>query len=211
MRELMMTKYYQFLEHWHQFGFFSALKISLYKQEEMVPAERDLHSLPALKKSSLANLDILDLGEQEYHFMDLKYTLRSRRERARYYFKRGYRTFVMVEGKRVVGDLWYVTPKISLLPFVHPHVKWFGLNLGDNEAYLFDMQVDVGQRGSGLSTAFHGRVLEILRDQGFHKAYGCYVTKNIPALWMHRMIGYKELPHCIVRRYLFFETAMEKS
>ena len=211
MRSLLRTKYFQFLEHWRQTGFWSACKTTLYKSEELVPTQRDLDSLPSVTLPKGENLQILDLGEADYYSQNLSYPLRSRRERAENYFRRGYRTFVLVQDGRVLCDLWYVTRATGRIPFLHPHVKWFGLNLADDEVYLFDMQMEVGQRGAGLSTAFHGRVLQMLRDRGFRKAYGCYVAKYIPALWMHRLIGYQELPHCQVRRFFLFANGKVKN
>jgi len=203
MLSLLRTKYFQFMEHGRQEGFLSACKITLYKYEEMVPTVKDLATLRPL-------LPILDLGPENFYSQALDYPLRSRRERTENYFRRGYRVFVMVQDGRVVGDLWYVTRQTAKTQSIHPHVVWFGLDLADDEVYVFDLQVNIDQRGGGLTTHFHGRILEILRERGFRKAYGCFVAANIPALWMHRLIGYRELPRCIVRRFFLYEVARPK-
>ncbi|MBN1140289.1 MAG: hypothetical protein JXB25_00615 [Deltaproteobacteria bacterium] len=211
MLSLLRYKYLQFLEHRRQVGFFAAVWITFYKVEEMVPTVKDLNDLRTIPVPENRAPSILDLGPENFFAYALDYPLRSRKARADYYFSRGYRTFVMAEGQRVVGDMWYVTPKTARSPVIHPHVQWFGLKLAEKDAYLFDLQVDAGQRGGGLTTSFHNRVLEILRDRGFRKAYGCYVANNLPALWMHRLIGYRELPRCIVRRFFQHEIVRPKA
>jgi hypothetical protein len=72
------------------------------------------------------------------------------------------------------------------------------------------MYVEAGERGGGLTTYFHSTVLQMMRDRGVRKSYGCFVAKNIPAMWMHRLIGYSELPRCIVRRFFLYETVRAK-
>ncbi len=116
----------------------------------------------------------------------------------------------MVRGEEVVGDVWYVSRQTARHPRVHPHLDWFGIDLKDDEVYMFDMYVDAGKRGGGLTTYFHGSVLQMMRRKGVRTSYGCYVAKNIPAMWMHRLIGYTELPRCIVRRYFLYETVRAK-
>ncbi len=206
MIPFLRTKYFQFVEHSRQQGFWSACKNTLYKYEEMVPTAMDLDSVKPAPAFDNEDLSILELGPENFFSCQLDYPLKSRFERARVYFPRGYRTFVLVEKERhVIGDMWYVSRESAQSPDVHPHVKWFGLDFGDRDIYGFDLQINADQRGGGLATAFHSRVLEMLRERGFRRAYGCYVAGNLPALWMHRLIGYRELPRCIVRRYFLYD------
>jgi hypothetical protein len=46
-----------------------------------------------------------------------------------------------------------------------------------------------------------------LRKKGFKKAYGYFYLKNIPALWMHRTLRWRELKHVRVTRFFIFRKA----
>lgn len=209
MVSLLQTKFFQFREHWRHDGFISACRTALYKEEEAVPVEKDLNSLPPLKGPE-DGLHLVDITPKTFSSLSLEYSLRSRRKRAESYFRRGYRGLAMVRNGKVVGDVWYVSCTSSRLPEIHPHVKWFGFNLSENEVYMFDMQVVTDQRGGGLATFFMNSCLHYLRSKGYQKAFGYFNAINIPALWVHRLIGFREFPHFIIRRIFFFETGRPK-
>jgi hypothetical protein len=207
----MRMKYLQFLEHGLEKGFWSALKITFYKFEEAVPVEKDLTSLRPVKALAGTQPELLDLGPENFQALNLYYPQASRRERANRYFDFGYRSFAMVRDKKVIGDLWYVTRETSRTERIHPHLQWFEIDLGPKDIYMFDMHIDPKERGSALSTWFLGSVLHALGDLGRAKAYGYFDAHNVPALWVHRLIGYRELSHHIVRRFFLYEMVREKT
>lgn len=210
MKTLLRIKYFQFIEHYRQEGFFSACRFSLYKCEEAVPVVRNLATLRPAKKPDGVLPVLLDLGPENFYLLDLHYPLRSRREKVERCFRLGYRSFAMVRNGVVIGDLWYVTRATSRSSQLHPHLQWFGIDLGEQEVYMFDMHVDTKERGNSLTTWFLTSVLFQLRDNGFDKSYGYFAAKNVPALWVHRLIGYEEKSHFMVQRFLLFETARAK-
>lgn len=210
MKTLLRIKYFQFIEHYRQAGFLSACWFTLYKCEEAVPVVKNLATLRPAKAPGGALPVLLDLGPDNFYSHDLHYPLRSRRERAERCFRLGYRTFAMVRDGVVIGDLWYVTRATARTPRLHPHLQWFGIDLGEHEVYMFDMHVDQKERGNSLTTWFLTSVLFTLRDKGFDKAYGYFAAQNVPALWVHRLIGYEEKSHFVVQRFLLYETAHAK-
>ena len=211
MMTLLRIKYFQFIEHWRQNGFLAACQFSLYKCEEAVPVVRNLATLRPAKEPGGVLPEILDLGPDNFFSHDLHYPLRSRRERVERCFRLGYGSFAMVRDGNVIGDLWYVSRATSGAPRLHPHLQWFGIDLGPDEVYMFDMQVDPKERGNSLTTWFLTSVLFRLRDSGYNKAYGYFAAQNVPALWVHRLIGYEEKPHFVVQRFLLYETAHPKT
>ncbi len=211
MSSLPRLKYLQFTEHCREKGFLSACKFTLYKCEEAVPVEKDLSTLRPVKLPAGAVPELVDLGPENFRERALNYPLGSRRERAERNFRLGYRSFAMVREGRVVGDLWYVTRATAKTGRIHPHLQWFGIELGPNDTYMFDMQLYSADRGNALSTWFLGSVLHAMRSRGHAKAFGYFDARNIPALWVHRLIGYRELSHHIVRRVFLYETARAKS
>jgi GNAT superfamily N-acetyltransferase len=210
MLSLLRIKYLQFLEHAREKGFSSAVAFTLYKYEEAVPVEKDLATLKPLPESTETDLRLLDLGPENFAGYCLDYPLASRRQRVERYFRCGYRSLAMVRGNRVLADLWYVTRDSARTPGIHPHVQWFGIDLGPHMAYMFDMHFLPGQRGGGAATFFMGSALHHLRDRGFIRAYGYFAAHNTPALWVHRLLGWRELPRFDVQRFLLYETAKPK-
>jgi GNAT superfamily N-acetyltransferase len=67
------------------------------------------------------------------------------------------------------------------------------ISLDATTAYLFDMYVEPEHRGMAVSTALFRAAFAQLRAQGIVKAMGYYDPTNVPALWMHRVLGYKEV------------------
>jgi GNAT superfamily N-acetyltransferase len=115
------------------------------------------------------------------------------------------------EGFRLVDVTPETCPALGLVsPLRHPHVRWFGLDLSEDDVYMFDMHVVSDQRGGGLATYFLKSALHHLHSGGYERAYGYFAAQNTPALWVHRLIGYRELPHFLVRRVFFYETARAK-
>lgn len=207
MLSLLRIKYFQFIEYWQLKGFLAACRFGLYKCEEAVPVVKNLTTLRPAKEPAGALPVILNLGPDNFYLHDLRYPLRSRRERVERFFHLGYRSFAMVRDGLVIGDLWYVTRATTRS---HPHLQWFEIDLGSQGVYLFDMYVNPKERGNSLTTWFLTSVLFCLRNLGYDKAYGSFIADNVPALWVHRLLGYEEKPHYVFQRFLLYETAHAK-
>lgn len=206
MLSLLRVKYFQFLEHWRQAGFLSACSFTLYHQDEEVPVVRDLTALPPVKVPE-EGLTLIEVTPESFSPQTINYPLRSRQERVELYFGKGYRGLALVREGKVVGDLWYVSRDMAQASEIHPDVQRFKIDLADKEVYMFDMHVGAKKRGGGLATFLLCSALHHLNDRGYQKTYGYYSAKNIPALWVHRLLGYKELPHLIMRRFFLYKTA----
>ncbi|APG26931.1 hypothetical protein A7E78_03225 [Syntrophotalea acetylenivorans] len=209
MLSLLRVKYFQFIEHWHQEGFLSACCFALYHRDEEVPVVRSLTDLPPLKGAE-EGMHLVEVTPENFSPQAFKYPLRSRQERVDLYFQKGYRGLAMVHDGRAIGDLWYVSRGTAKTPEIHPDVQRFKIDLADKEIYMFDMHVGAEQRGGGHATFLLNSVLHHLYGKGYHRAYGYYSATNIPALWVHRLLGYQELPHYIMRRFLLYRTAQVK-
>ncbi len=210
----LRIKYLQFIEQCRKDNFFaacgSALGKSLYKSVEFVPAEKDLESLLDIPSPGDDAFEFVEVGPE--NFSALAFPKVSRYEYAKNYFRKGYRMIAMVHDGIVVGDIWYVDRKMARQRTIHSDLVSFKVELRDDEVYLFDMYLNAGTRGGGQATYFHGSVLKSMRERGFRKAYGSYEIGNIPAMWMHRLIGYRELPHLELRRFFrIVQTVRAKS
>ncbi len=206
----LRTRYFQFTEQWRKEGFATACRFAFYKCEEMVPTEKDLSALRPAPKPKVSGLQLLELGPENFAAECPEFSLRSRRDRAQTYLGRGYRMFALLRDGKMIGDLWYVTRDMGRIDGIHPHLQWFGIDLADKDVYLFDLQVDVDQRWGGVTNYFLSTVLHLMKGRGMKKAYGCFVAHNTSSVWMHRLIGYRELPRFIVRRIFLYESARAK-
>lgn len=209
MLSFLRVKFFQFIEHLHQQGFLPACRFAVYHKEEDVPVVKELDDLPPLKAPE-EGLELVEVAPQDCADKTFEHPLRSREERCELYFRNGYCGLAMLREGRPVGDLWYVSTLTARTPPIHPDVQRFKLNLAEDEVYMFDMHVAFDHRGEGLATFLMASALHYLHGKGYRKAYGYYSKANIPALWVHRMIGFKELPHFIIRRFLLYRIAKEK-
>jgi len=211
MFRFLKIKYLQFLEHCRQKGVGSAIKTVLFKEEEAVPVVKDLANLKKLAEpTGGGDLKLIEINQENFKEINIDYPTLSRKARASRYFRKGYRSFALVKEGEVLGDLWYVSKKDARAKVVHPHVDWFGIDLRDDDVYMFDMYFTPDGRGQALSTYFMNSVLHKLRESGYQNAYGYFASHNIPALWVHRLVGFRELPRFALRRYFLFETCKPK-
>lgn len=209
MLSLLRLKYFKFLEYWHQHGFLSACCFTLYHKDEAVPVAKDLNAIPPVKVSE-EGLHLIEVAPDTFPSMVFKTPLRNCQERAEIYFRRGYRVLALVREGTVVGDLWFVSRKTARTPGIHPDLQRLKIDLADDEVYMFDMHVSSQQRGGGLATHLLSSALHHLHNRGYCRAWGYYSAYNIPALWVHRLIGYQEFPHFILRRFFVYRTARAK-
>lgn len=204
MREPQI-RFYQVLEAWRAKSIFSALDKAFFIGKEAISVEKDLSSLKPLSllkdHRKFTFMEILkDPPEKE----PLVYPLKSRRLKMLRNLDRGDQGFAIVKGKEVVGDLWCFTPQTDLRKKNHHDLEWLDLRLNEKEAYLFDLYVKPEERGEGLVNLFLWKTLSALKDRGVTKVYGYYLKDNLPALWVHRIMGYKELKRVRQRRLMPF-------
>ena len=129
---------------------------------------------------------------------------RSRRLKGTYNTGNGYYAYAVVSAGKIIGDIWCASPRSIRSDTVHPDLEWLGITCGDNDAYMFDMYVAPDSRGKVVTSLLLGGALAHLKEQGFHRVYGFYEKANLPALWTHRLFGYKELPNRKITRLLLY-------
>jgi GNAT superfamily N-acetyltransferase len=124
------------------------------------------------------------------------------RTKARRYFRNGFRGTAVLRDGHVVGAVWSVTRADSRLAWVHDDLRRLRIKLSDGEAYMFDMYIEPEHRGLALSTALFRAAYCDVRARGVVKVKGYYVGDNLPALWMHRVMRYREVGRVRVRQVL---------
>ena len=196
MAKLTRVRLNQFWEMWRSEGFSSVIKKAVFFNKVVIPAVKDLSALPPLKSPAASDVEFVEIREDTFQPDRWTFPSKSRLMRVSKNFRKGYRGFGVVKGGEVVGDIWYCTQGAPGSPWRHPDLEWFawfGVELGEKELYMFEMYVKPEERGGGLVNYLHGSALKALREKGFEKVYGYCTADNIPALWVHRTLGYKEL------------------
>ncbi len=206
MFEWILMTYYQIPEALAAGGLSNLIRKRVFWQRMAIPGEMDLSTLPAFG----------DLEGSDYQFNELKleglragkwsFTEPSRRFKAPGNLKKGWRGFVLVKGSTVVGDIWRITPREGGNSVTHPDLDMLGISCGEREAYAFDMFIDSAYRGKNLAVPLQRSLHSTLKIEGYEKVYGFYWGDNLPALWMHRMLKFKELPKRRVSHFFFLQT-----
>ena len=125
------------------------------------------------------------------------------------YLKKGYSGYGIVRNNEVIGDIWCFTGHNQ--PEIHPDVVLFNIKCTPNECYLFDMYMSPLERGNrNVATYLEGVVLSDLNKKGYEKAYGYVWADNVPALWVHRIIKWKEKRRMKINRFLGFKKISKK-
>lgn len=206
MFQAIRIAFLQASEAFAEDGLKHVLRPRVFLNKEVTPAEMDLSTLPssaALLRDSgyqFVELKLEDLQAEKWRFM-----VPSRRFKAFRNTKRGWRGFAVVEGNLVIGDVWCITPSGDGLPIVHSDLAMLGITCGEKDVYAFDMQIAPAFRGKNLAVPLQRSLHTVLKAEGFRKVYGAYWNDNRPALWMHRMLKYKELPKRNVSRFFFLQ------
>lgn len=67
----------------------------------------------------------------------------------------------------------------------------------DKQAYAFSVETTVvltpDAIGSGFGTALLGALLDLLRDEGIHRAYAIIALPNDASVALHEKLGYREI------------------
>jgi hypothetical protein len=207
MYELIQLRLYQFLESLKSGKVFDILKQGAFCTEEVVPVKKSLSGLKRMTcqpEDSHLNFEVLTSRSA---LNDLTFAFKSREARAKVYLKKGYEGLTLLRDKAVVGEIW-LSPGPSGSPGnVHPMAGLLGMEIAPDEAYMFDMFVSSPERGKSITTCFLNCALKELKERGYKNVYGFFAVDNKPALWIHRILGYEELPHCFITRRFFKESA----
>jgi GNAT superfamily N-acetyltransferase len=183
------------------------IKRQVCRDRLVTPVELDLTAaipdtgLPANSEFCFVELHSDELRTGKWNFL-----VRSRGIKALRNINRGMRGFAFVKDNVVVGDVWCVIPHPET-PVDHPDLKMLGITCKESEVYAFDMLIAPTYRGKNLAVPLQRAIQRTLKNEGYTKIYGAFYDDNLPALWMHRMLKFKELPKRKVSRFFIFASA----
>jgi len=177
----------------------------LWNQRIAVPVEMDLTTLRIQSDlfKELENSCFTEITLDKIQASDWCFTTPSRRHKAIRNLKRGLRGFALIKDSQVVGDIWCVIPSGDGNALQHPHLNMLGIQPKAKAVYSFDMMIAPAFRGKHLATPIQRAVHLTLKAEGYSILYAFYWQENIPAMWMHRTLKYKELPKRWISRFFF--------
>lgn len=209
MLKPILMRYFQFYEGYKEQGMSLTLQKTIFRATEFVPVVKDLTGLKSPKETLAQNgLHFIEISAADLPEMNLKYPVKSRYYKVLKYTKKGYKIFAVVKGDELLGDVCYMTDEMSKRSPIED-LDWFRIQLKANEAYMFDMFVNANHRGNDLAGLLLSHALSTLREKGKKRAYGYYDSGNIPALWFHRMHGYKELDRIKILQFIVFKKVID--
>lgn len=124
--------------------------------------------------------------------------------RVQLYLDKGYHGNMLIRDGKLLGYIWYSLIGRDMKSN-HPDVKYFNIDCNEPSAYTFSMYLRSSERGNNMSVYIFSSLLKLLKDKGIVKAYGVYEAKNIPALWVHRMLKCKEISRLIITQIIFYK------
>lgn len=205
MYNLAKMRLLQIWETMNQYSLSYVFDHTIFVNRVAIPVEKDLASLqPGRADQHQTDGEIVEITPELIASQRLVYPLRNRHLKALYYLEKGFGGYALVKGDKVSGDIWYF-PLAKEHDKVHSDVKWLGITYGENDVYTFDMYLDQRERGKNAAMVLQKGALQGLHEKGYSKAYGYFWANNVPALWVHRILKWKELPRVKVSRFLFLK------
>ena len=157
-----------------------------------------------------ANVEFVELHPETFSKRKFAYAFKNRYLKAMHYFGRGYGCHALVRGNEVIGDIWYYAPGESNGASDHVDLHRFGITLGLDSVYSFDIYFVPAERGKNLSAALQSSSMYALHQKGYKKAIAYYWMDNIPAVWNTRVINkWKEMKAIAVSRFFLFRRVVE--
>lgn len=177
----------------------------VFRRRIIIPVEMNLlGSLPKLNHPNDVNIQFIEFQSEDLRAGRWNFPVSSRAVKASRNIKRGLRGFALVHDTTVVADLWCLCHKVNEPHASCPDFKMLDIVCSEREAYAFDMFIDPTYRGKNLAVPLQRSLQQTLKDEGYVKVYGAYYEDNLPALWMHRMLKFKEYPKRRVFRFFFY-------
>jgi GNAT superfamily N-acetyltransferase len=217
MLESINLVYHQVIEALTEGGLKDIFRPRVYWNRLVTPTVMELSTtnLPVEGQLQNAPLQFVEINLEDLKAGKWSFAIPSRGLKAWRNLRRGFRCFAVIEGNTAVGDVWCLVPDKEGKPIYHTDLDMLGISCENGDAYAFDMFIAHDYRGKNLAVPLQRFLQAKIKMEGCKRVYGYYWDDNRPALWMHRMLRFKELPKRRVSRLFFLvrskETSMDKA
>jgi GNAT superfamily N-acetyltransferase len=128
-----------------------------------------------------------------------------------YFFKNKYNGFIALLQGNIIGYTWWWANNNNNNNDIKPPpgICFYNIQLKKDEVYGFNFFVAPQYRGNGNAIEFRLKVHRILRELGYRSIIGTHAADNIPAAWLYRTLGSKDIKsmsgYTFFNRIVFFE------
>ena len=208
MLDNFLVAFHQTVEASSQGGLKEIFRQRVFWKRKATPTVMDLTSTTSTNMPHVdSEIKFVELQIDEILSGMLRFSVPSRYFKARRNLMRNLRGFAILKENVVMGDIWCAVPKEDSALVIHPDLEMLGVNCESGDVYAFDAFIDRKYRGNNLALPLQRFLHLTVKSEGYKKVYGFYWDDNLPALWMHRMLRYQELPKRSVTRFFFIQHA----
>lgn len=173
----------------------------VYQQFEEVVFKKDLQ----LENYQLKNNNVRAVEanrEQIDAFLAAHSRLKKYRSRARNYFDNNFRATMALLNDQPIGYVWWTDAQTESPECLHPHVHRYGLSLGNEDVYGFDLKILPEHQGNNIASDFFYLYRRQLADLGYTTLWGSAEKHNLAAMWLHRMHRHEPVRTITSRKFL---------
>jgi GNAT superfamily N-acetyltransferase len=194
----------QFIEGLAHTGLKRALRKALFINQLVIPVVKNLEKIaPSISVSANLDVSFISISHKMLPQLEYAYRVKSRRLKAKRNANYGLSGFAVVSRKTIIGDIWYTTWKTSRHPHLHEDIDLLFLDPGPKDVYMFDLFVEPGERGKNIALPLMRHALFQLSELGYKNVFGYFNAQYVPALWVHRILKFKELDGVLLSRFFF--------
>jgi GNAT superfamily N-acetyltransferase len=208
MNKTIKLVYHQVIEALDEGGVRAVFRPRVFWNRIATPVVMELSTtnFPLADHLQSTNFQFVEIIMDDLQARKWCFAIPSRGLKALRNLKRGFRCFAVTEDSTVVGDVWCLIPHKDGKYISHPDLEMLGIKCEKGDVYAFDMYIAPRYRGKDLASPLHKFLHARIKMEGCQKVYGYYWDDNLPALWMHRILRFKELPKRRISRFFFIVT-----
>jgi GNAT superfamily N-acetyltransferase len=185
-------------------GISNTLKEIFFLNRNVIVFEKDLDNLNSkISPVNKSEIEFINISKSNFSRFSAKFPSKSRYLKTLKNTNKGYESFALIRNNTIVGDCWFAAPFGYANNLIHPDLNMLGIEAREKDAYMFDMYVIPEERGT-KSTDLLKYAFLALKDRGIKKICTFVMANNTPAIWMVRMLGFKELNRKKIHRFLLF-------
>ena len=152
------------------------LKDLVFYNRGVILVEKDLSSWEMKEIDHSLEYAVIDLDNSKA--IEEKYNL----PLFYYYAQNNCKTLIATKDNKCLGFIRWTEDKNF------KDLQKFGINLGPDEAYMFDFFIFPEYRGSTAGRDISHVAINTMKTKGISKYYGYFFSDNFPALWWHRTV-----------------------
>jgi len=197
-------RFNQTIELFKHEGFISLIKNSVFFKRKLIVFKKDLSAEDAqIKQVRRTNVNIINVTLDDFKTQDYQFSSKSRFYKAIKYFRYSSEAFFALKNNIVIGDVWFSSKSFDHGKDYHPDLAMLNFKLNKEDIYMFDMYLEPSERGSAVESSILGQAINTFQRRGFKNIFTYVMAENTPALWMTRVMGFKELNYLYMSRLFF--------